>query len=327
MHSRSLRILLVGSALGLAAAAPASAAPMVGPSVGSVDLLISQGNKAYNDGKFADARDLFLKAARANPGNPPIYLSLARAHLQNKEIAQSCFSYRVYLKAAPQAPDREKAQSELEACDRQRTALVPPPPDLSPGFVSQKAAFQESVEANKLVGVGSAAEVLTKMLADGYVGPDLADMAQKLRQSVEKQAFEGYDRALRRETVDAVQLRESAQLFRLASDIGATDASYSHKARMVEGFADLQEKKYVEAEAAFGDAKGAGNDKDARFYAAVAIYRGGDKRRAVRQLETDLQDDPRTPLLRADQTIAQDPKAGAADLEKLLFKARFAGKN
>lgn len=308
------------------AAAPTTVAAktaLVGPGVGPVDLLVTQGLKEYNGGKYTEARDDFLRSLRAKPDNAPVYLSLARAYLQTKEIALACYTYRVFLKAAPTSPDRDKAQAELENCERQRSALTPPPADPAPTFLDEKAAFQEAAEGGKLLGPGSAREVLVKMLQDGYAAPDLGDMAAKLRTSAETQAQAGYQKALAHEELDPVALRNTAALFRLAEEVGATDAAYAPRAHFVDALADLLDRRYAEAERGFRASLGGGNDREARFYGAVAVYHSGDRKRALQLLEKELPDDPRTALLRADAAVAHDSRSGAEELEKLLYQQRF----
>jgi Tfp pilus assembly protein PilF len=325
MRSRTSALIL-SAALLAATAAGATSSPsgLVGPSVGSTDLFISQGNKAYNDGKFTDARDAFLKAVRSNPASLATYLSLARAYMQTKDIALACYTYRVFVKNSAPGADHDKAAVEQEQCEKQRAALKPPAPDPAQGFVDQKAAFQEAVEANKLVGAGSASDVLKKMLVGGYSAPDLADMAAKLRAAAEKQAGDDYTKAISREMLDPVQLRTTEEMYNLARDVGATDERYLPRVHLLEGLAYLQEKKNADAEKEFKDAIGAGSDRDVKFYGAVAIYRGGDRRRAVKVLESELPDDPRTALFRTDSIIASDAKEGAAELQKMLFARSFA---
>ena len=161
------------------------------------------------------------------------------------------------------------------------------------------------------------------MLKDGYAAPDLLDMATKLRTAAETAANTGYQKAVNHEDVDPVSLRNSAALFQLAQDVGATDATYAPRARFAEALANLQEHKYAEAEKGFASAMGAGNDKDAKFYAAVSVYRSGDHKRALQQLEKELPDDPRTKLLKVDAAIAQAsaegiPGAGEAALRRAV---------
>ena len=229
----------------------------------------------------------------------------------------------MFLKAAATSPDRDKAQAELDNCQKQLGALKPVPVDPGLAFVDQKAAFQEAAEGGKLLGVGSASAILTQMLKDGYAAPDLADMAAKLKTAAETQANAGYQKAAGHEAQDPATLRQTAELFALAQDVGATDATYAPRAHFVIALADLQEHKWADAEKGFKDALGAGDDKDARFYGAVAVYRSGDHRRALQILEKELPDDPRTQLLKVDAAVSQDPQKGAQELEKLLFDTRF----
>ena len=121
-----------------------------------------------------------------------------------------------------------------------------------------------------------------------------------------------------------MQLRTIEELYHLALDVGSTDDRYLPRIHLIEGLADMLEKKYADAEKEFKDALGAGSDRDVKFYTAVAAYRGGDRRRAVKLLETDLPDDPRTALLRTDAVISSDAHEGAGELEKMLFAKSFA---
>jgi len=318
------KLLLIALAL-LPTSALASPSPtaLVGPGVGSVDLLVTQGLKDYNAGKYEAARDDFLKSLRASPENTPVYLSLARSYLQTRQVALACWTYRVFMKAAAGSPDRDKAQAELDNCQRQQSALTPAPADPGLAFVDQRAAFEEAVNGGKLLGPGSASTTLKQMLTDGYAAPDLSKMAAELRGAAETQANSTYQKAVAHQVVDPVALREAAELFRLALDVGATEASYLPRAEFTGALADLQEHKWPEAEKGFAQSLGAGNDMEARFYAAVAAYRSGAHARALQMLERDLPTDPRTELLRVDAELAQDPQRGAQKLEQLLFQQSF----
>ena len=125
MASRFHWLLLLAASPALAAAGTA----LVGSGVGNADSLISEGTKLYNQKKFAKAADQFLAANRANPSALPTYLQLARSLLAAKEIMRSCYVYRVYLKAAPESPDRKKAQAESDQCERQLKTAKNQPPD------------------------------------------------------------------------------------------------------------------------------------------------------------------------------------------------------
>lgn len=319
---RTLFTLVLVALPSVALAAPSPTA-LVGPGVGSVELLVTQGLKDYNAGNYPAARDDFLKSLRASPDNAPVYLSLARSYLQTKQIALACWTYRVFLKASPNTPDREKAQAELENCQRQQAALSPVPADPGLAFVDQRATFEQTVNAGNLLGPGSASATLRQMLVDGYAAPDLAKMAQELRAAAETQANATYQKAVAHQPQEPAALRQGSELFQLALDVGATDAAYPPRAQFTSALADLQEHKWAEAEKGFSQSLGAGDDKESKFYAAVAAYRSGAHARALQMLERDLPDDPRTQLLRVDSEIAQDPKRGAQQLEQLLFERSF----
>jgi outer membrane protein assembly factor BamD (BamD/ComL family) len=319
-----MRYVLCLTAVLLATSAQAaSSTALVGPGVGPADLYTSQALKDYNARRYDAARDELLKALHAKPDVIPAYLTLARSYLKTGQVALACWTYRTYVKNAPATPDRDKANAEAANCERQRTHLKPPPADPGVAFVEQKAAFQEAVEAAKLLGPGSASAILEQLLKDGYVAPDLTDLAAKLRASAESKATATFQKAATHEVVDPVALREVTPLYHLAEDVGATDPSSAAKGHFAEGVAALQEKKWSDAEHALNASMGAGVDKDAKFYSAVAVYRSGEHKRAVAMLEKELPDDPRTVVLKVDADVARDPRDGAEALEKLIFLERF----
>jgi len=326
--SVSLSFAAAARAAPAPATTPASAlpaGPMVGPGVGSVDLLVTQGLQAYNAGHYEAARDAFLKSLRAKPDNGPLYLSLARSYLQTHQVAMACWTYRVFLKANPTSTDREKAQAELGNCALQMKALTPVPADPGLAFVNQRAAFQEAAEAGKLLGPGSASAVLEQMIALGYAAPDLKDMAAKLQAAAQTKAEGDHQRAVARTLTDPAQLREGAQLFRLAIDVGATDGTFAPRAKFLDALADLQAHDWASAEKGFLSAMGTGDDALSHFYAGVAAYRAGHHQRALEMLQKALPNDPRTQLLQVDAAIARDPAQGSKALEKLLFALHFKG--
>ncbi len=55
----------------------------------------------------------------------------------------------------------------------------------------------------------------------------------------------------------------------------------------------------------------------------MTLFQAGERFGALKVLEVDLKDDPRTAVLRAAVAIGQSPEAGAAEVEKLLFGTRF----
>ena len=110
-------------------ASTALAQPMVGAGVGNADTFVSEGSKLFNKKQYAKASEQFLKATRVNPPLVQTYVQLARAQLLAKELQRACYAYRVYLKSVPDGPDRKKASSESDQCERQVKGRKKPPED------------------------------------------------------------------------------------------------------------------------------------------------------------------------------------------------------
>ncbi len=354
LRALALVLLLLG------AAAPASAAPLVGPGVGTADALQADGNRLYNRKQFRDAARVFLQATRAAPEHVPTYLSLARSRLKAKEIPGACYAYRVYVRAAAEGEERSKAQSELELCERQLRAGRGQAEESTRQFVEAKAAFFAALEAGNLVGHGSAGEWLAQLVEAGYLGTDLGEMAGKLAAAATTAADDLHRRALAREALDEATLRRGEAFYELAATFGPAPQGHVARSAFLEGLAELRAaaRPALEAtdtgpgggDAAFAAVRAVRNGveggsgsyaaaiaqlsaaveaapavADYRFFRALAIWRSGDEAGALAALERDLPDDPRTAVLRA--VVAMEAGNAAAEVERVLFSTRYpAGK-
>jgi tetratricopeptide (TPR) repeat protein len=304
--------------------AAARAEPLVGPSVGNADTLVSEASKLFNRKQYAKAAELFLKATRANPANTTAYLQLARAQTMAKQLQPGCYAYRVYLKSVPDTPDRKKAAAESDQCERKLKALKSPPPDPGPKYVETRANFFTALDENRLLGAGGAAEAFTALVKDGFLGPELGEMAQKLGAAALAEAELLHTRALAGEKVPPEALRQARMLYQLAQDVGASVTDAKGRMAFLDGVADLHEKAYKKAEAHFSEAARADpSNKEYVFYKGLALFQAGERPQALKVLEAELRDDPRTAVLRVAIALGQSPDLGAAELEKLLFTARF----
>jgi tetratricopeptide (TPR) repeat protein len=304
--------------------AAARAEPLVGPSVGNADTLVSEASKLFNRKQYAKAAELFLKATRANPANTTAYLQLARAQTMAKQLQPGCYAYRVYLKSVPDTPDRKKAVAESDQCERKLKALKSPPPDPGPKYVETRANFFTALDENRLLGAGGAAEAFTALVKDGFLGPELGEMAQKLGAAALAEAELLHTRALAGEKVPPEALRQARMLYQLAQDVGASVTDAKGRMAFLDGVADLHEKAYKKAEAHFSEAARADpSNKEYVFYKGLALFQAGERPQALKVLEAELRDDPRTAVLRVAIALGQSPDLGAAELEKLLFTARF----
>lgn len=321
MRSRTIAIAM---AVALGAASQASAEPLVGRAVGNPDLLVAEGSRLYNEKQYEQARDHFLKAARAEPKTVATYLSLARAYFAASDVELACHAYRTYLRSAVNAPDRSKAESEADLCERQLRAKLPGGSQLGPRYVALKAEFYDALDKGNLLGENSARAKLEAMLEAAYVGPDLGDMAGKLAAAAEKQADAVYTASTHRQKVTPADLRLGAELYQLALDCGAAPTRHPARISHLHGVAWLLEGKSKEAEAAFAEVvKQDPSNADARFLRGLAVYNGGDKAGALKQLEAELPKDPRTGILKVSASFERGGDAAAVELEKFLFSQRF----
>jgi TolA-binding protein len=81
-------------AAGAAAAAPAPAAP-------NSETLYNQGVILWNSGKYAEAKERFDAAVKANPGNAAAQYQLGMANLNLGQLPAARAAFEAYLKAEP----------------------------------------------------------------------------------------------------------------------------------------------------------------------------------------------------------------------------------
>jgi tetratricopeptide (TPR) repeat protein len=314
--------LALAVAVFLAVPAPANEA-LVGPGVGNADTFVSEGSKLFNKKQYPKAAELFLKATRANPATVNTYAQLARAQLLARQVARACYAYRVYLKAMPDGPDRKKAAAESDQCERQLKGMKNPD-DPTRGFVDQRAAFFTALDAGQLLGAGSASETLRALVRDGFLGPELGDMAQKLGAAVTSEAEAIHRKALAGEPLSPEVLRSARPLYKVAGEVGSAPADAKGRMAFLDGLAELHEKAWKKAEGQFAEAaKSDPSNKEYVFFRALALVNAGERQAALKLLEASLKDDPRTAVLRVALALGESGASGAAELEKLLFTTRF----
>ncbi len=297
---------------------------LVGTGVGNADTLISEGSRLYNKKQYAKAADQYLKATRAAPSTLNTYLQLGRALVQAKQLQRGCYAYRVYLKVSPENPDRKKAAAESDQCERQLKNAKKQPPDLAQKYVETRAAFFAQLDKGVVMGPTGAAEELRTLVKDGFLGPDLADMAQKLGSAAVLEAEGIHKRALANEKLPAETLRSARPLFQIAVDSGVTAGNSAGVTAFLDGLAEFGERDFKRATQHFGEAaKADPANKEYGFYRGLSLYHAGDKLAALKALEADLKDDPRTAVLRTSLALGNSPEVGASELERLLFSTRF----
>ncbi len=306
------------------AASISFADPIVGAGVGNADTFVSEGSKLFNKKQYVKAAEQFLKATRANPANAQVYVQLARAEMLSKQLQRSCYAYRVYLKATPDSPDRKKAAAESDQCERQVKTMRKMPEDPTRGFVDLRAAFFTALDARDLLGANSASETLKTLVHDGFLGPELGEMAQKLGTVATSEADGIHRRALSGEKLTSEVLRSARPLYQVAQEVGASVTDAKGRMAFLDGLAELNDKAWKRAETHFSEAaKSDPSNKEYAYFRALALFQSGDRGQALKVLEAELKDDPRTVVLRASVALGDSPEAGAAELEKLLFSTRY----
>lgn len=317
------RPLLLSLSFSLLVVSTAGAEPLLGTGVGNADTFASEATKLFNRRQYGKAAEHFLKATRANPMNTGSYLQLARAHMMAKNTWRACYAYRVYLKSVPDSPDRKKAAAEAEQCDRLAATITKEQNATLQKYVDIRAAFFASLDMNELMGADGAASSLETLVKSGFLGPELFDMAQKLAAAATAEAERIHKQALSGQPLTSEQLRQARPLYQVAQDVGLASADAKGRMAYLDGLAELQEKNFRKAEHHFSDAaKSDPSNKEYSFSKGLALFLGGERQQALKVLEAELRDDPRTRVLRAATAINQSPEAGAIELEKLLFTKR-----
>lgn len=304
-------------------ATAASADPLLGAGVGSADTFVSEATKLFNRRQYAKSAELFTKATRANAANTGTYVQLARALMLAKDTWRACYAYRVYLKSVPDSPDRKKASAEADQCERLAATLSKAHNAKLQQYVDVRAAFFASLDQGDLMGATGAANSLETLVKGGFLGPELTDMAQKLAAAANAQAERIHSQAIAGAPLTSEQLRQARPLYQVAQDVGFASADSRGRMAYLDGLAELSEKNYRKAEQHFGEAaKSDPANKEYSFSKGLALFLAGERAQALKVLETEIKDDPRTRVLRAATAINQSPEAGANELEKLLFITR-----
>jgi tetratricopeptide (TPR) repeat protein len=94
-----------------AAGAPAGAA---GGGV-SADAAYNRGVVQWNGNKFAEAKDQFLAAIKANPNHAESHFMLGKVYINLGQLPEAATEFETYLKLAPSGPNAKEAQTNYDA--------------------------------------------------------------------------------------------------------------------------------------------------------------------------------------------------------------------
>lgn len=185
---RRTLLTALAAALLLAAAAPALAQS---PNVRTAKEALEAAKKAYNDEKYPEAAQLYIRAAQLDPGARTLkgepYLNLARSLFWQERFDQAAFWYQTYLREFPKNADHAQVTEELRAVNARRAnpdqpltdAAVYPQPVLDM-IATLKQRLKDEAPAFTAQGGGTAA-LYNLAMERGYALPDLAPLAEALR--------------------------------------------------------------------------------------------------------------------------------------------------
>ncbi|HXE80509.1 MAG TPA: tetratricopeptide repeat protein [Vicinamibacterales bacterium] len=103
----------------MAASQKAVAAASSGSGGASATSLYNQGVILWNQNKYAEARDKFEAATKADPKHAEAQYRLAMAHLNLGDMEKATAAFEAYLQVAPNGPHAEEAKQFLDSMKKQ----------------------------------------------------------------------------------------------------------------------------------------------------------------------------------------------------------------
>ncbi|HEX2342632.1 MAG TPA: tetratricopeptide repeat protein [Vicinamibacterales bacterium] len=95
-----------------AASAPAGTA---GGGAGSADASYNRGVVQWNANKFAEAKDQFTAAIKANPNHAESHFMLGKVLINLGQLGEAAAEFETYLKMSPSGPNAKEAQTNYDA--------------------------------------------------------------------------------------------------------------------------------------------------------------------------------------------------------------------
>jgi tetratricopeptide (TPR) repeat protein len=82
---------------------------------GSADAAYNRGVIQWNANKFAEAKDQFAAAIKANPNHAESHFMLGKVLINLGQLGEAATEFETYLKLAPNGPNAKEAQSNFDA--------------------------------------------------------------------------------------------------------------------------------------------------------------------------------------------------------------------
>jgi tetratricopeptide (TPR) repeat protein len=93
----------------------ASAPPGAAGGGGSADASYNRGVVQWNANKFAEAKDQFTAAIKANPNHAESHFMLGKVLINLGQLGEAATEFETYLKLAPSGPNAKEAQTNFDA--------------------------------------------------------------------------------------------------------------------------------------------------------------------------------------------------------------------
>jgi len=118
-----MRALIVIVTLGLALFAAPRVAAAEDAATKTAKRHFTKGEKLFALGRFDDALEEYEQAFEAKP-LPGFLFNIAQCHRNLGNIDQAIFSYRKYLREAPDAENREAVERQIEELEEEKARLA-----------------------------------------------------------------------------------------------------------------------------------------------------------------------------------------------------------
>jgi tetratricopeptide (TPR) repeat protein len=82
---------------------------------GSADASYNRGVVQWNANKFAEAKDQFTAAIKANPNHAEAHFMLGKVLINLGQLGEAATEFETYLKLAPSGPNAKEAQTNFDA--------------------------------------------------------------------------------------------------------------------------------------------------------------------------------------------------------------------
>jgi tetratricopeptide (TPR) repeat protein len=144
-----MKVLVVILTLGLALVAAPRLAAAEDSATKAAKRHFTKGEKLFALGRFDDALVQYEKAFESKP-LPGFLFNIAQCHRNLGNIDQAIFSYRKYLREAPDADNREAVERQIEELEEEKARRAasggivvgaPPPDDRKPPEPGKKPIY------------------------------------------------------------------------------------------------------------------------------------------------------------------------------------------